>query len=51
MVYALLMLLALGALRAAWTRSVYQVPLVVLAGAATAWAFISDITTVLSISL
>lgn len=51
MLYALLMLLVLAALRAAWQGSGVTVPLVLLAAVATTWAFVSDITTVLSISL
>jgi len=51
MLYALLMLIVLAATHAAWNGASSLVPLVFLAAVATAWAFVSDITTVLSISL
>lgn len=51
MLYALLMLLVLAAIRAAWQGSGLMVPLVLVAALATTWAFVSDITTALSISL
>jgi len=49
--YAILMLLTLAALRAMWQGSGLHIPLVLLAAVATVTAFVSDITTVLSISL
>ena len=49
--YALLMSLAFAALWATWFRSVFEVPQVCVEAAATAWVFISDITTALSVSL
>jgi copper oxidase (laccase) domain-containing protein len=51
MLYALLMLLTLAALHATWQGSGFQIPLVLIAAVATLTAFVSDITTVLSISL
>ncbi len=51
MLYALLMALTLAALAAGWRRHVAQVPLFLLALVVTAWAFASDITDALSISL
>ncbi len=51
MLYAVLMLLCLASLAAGWMGSRAQVPLFLLAVIATAWAFASDITNPLTISL
>ena len=51
MLYAALMLLGLASLWAGWKQAPVQVVLFVLAAAATAWAFVADVTTKLTISL
>lgn len=51
MLYALLMVLTLAALWAGWRRHSMQVPLFLFAIIVTAWAFVSDITDPLAISL
>jgi hypothetical protein len=51
MLYAMLMVLTLGALWASWRQHVISMPLFLLAMIATAWAFASDITDPLTLSL